>query len=75
VILAEFLEARDYVMQERVNASDNETKYALDQFMIDTYGVILGESEYPMLKDLWDTVYEPQYDSEYVTLLEEGEAE
>ena len=76
VILAEFLEVRDYVKLERVNASDRETKYALDQLMIDTYGVILGESEYPMLKDLWDTVYEPQYDSEYVTLLDiEGEAE
>jgi hypothetical protein len=44
--------------------------------MIDKYGVILGDSKYPMLKDLWDTVYEPQYDSEYVTLLDiEGEAE
>jgi hypothetical protein len=76
-ILKKFLATREWVMGERSklgnSKADRAEKYRLDQIMIDKYAVLMGQSEYPMLKDLWDTVYEPQYDSEYVQLLEDPE--
>jgi hypothetical protein len=79
IILKDFLATRAWAVEQRAKLGDTKEdraeKYRLDQIMIDNYGVIMGQSEYPMLKDLWDTVYEPQYDSEYVKLLEDEEAE
>ncbi len=77
IILRDFLATREWTMNKRANLgnskADRAEKYRLDQIMIDKYAVVMGQSEYPMLKDLWDTVYEPQYDSEYVQLLEDPE--
>jgi len=58
-LLDQFLKNRRYVRTKRLNQSDREKKYKYDEIMLETYGPLM--QEYPMTKDLWDTVYEPEY--------------